>query len=154
MFCRVLLLFVVVFVVVRNWLIWSISFRVTPLELGQSYDCPSASEVTLKKMGKWITWKNWQYHDNIRKQIKIIYTENKRSSISQLWWHRKLSLWQLTVPPVTTKLSKWWPFVFSVHNLRNILLRQWSKVERLALNIHLFVHSFVLLFIHSIIHIW
>ena len=34
---------------------WAISlimfFRVTPLALGQSYDCPRASEVTLKNMG-------------------------------------------------------------------------------------------------------
>ena len=29
-----------------------IFFRVTSLALGQSYDCPSASEVTLKDMGK------------------------------------------------------------------------------------------------------
>ena len=29
-----------------------IFFRVTPLELEQSYDCSSASEVTLKDMGK------------------------------------------------------------------------------------------------------
>ena len=28
-----------------------ISFRVASLSLGQSYDCPSASEVTLKDMG-------------------------------------------------------------------------------------------------------
>ena len=42
--------------------------------------------------------------------------ENKRSSIWQPcrhWWQRKLSLRQLTVPPVTTRLSNWWPFVFS-----------------------------------------
>ena len=32
-----------------------ISFRVTSLALGQSYDCPSASEVTLQDMGKLIT---------------------------------------------------------------------------------------------------
>ena len=35
-------------------------------------------------------------------------TENKRSSIWKLcrhWWHRKLSIWQLTVPPVTTMLT-------------------------------------------------
>ena len=51
---------------------------------------------------------------------KISTTENKRSSIWQLcrhWWHRKLSLRQLTVPPVTTKLSNWRPFVFS--DMRN-----------------------------------
>ena len=42
--------------------------------------------------------------------------ENKRSSVwrhCRHWWHRKLSLRQLTVPPVTTKLSNWQPFVFS-----------------------------------------
>ena len=47
----------------------------------------------------------------------FLFTENKRSSIWELcrhWWHRKLSKWQLTVPPVTTKLSNWRPFVFSV----------------------------------------
>ena len=43
-------------------------------------------------------------------------TENKRSSIWQLcrhWWHRKLLKWQLTVPPMRTKLSNWRSFVFS-----------------------------------------
>ena len=37
-------------------LIVPISFRITSLALGQSYDCPSASEATLKYMGKQITW--------------------------------------------------------------------------------------------------
>ena len=32
--------------------IYMMAFRVTSLALGQSYDCPSASEVTLKNMGK------------------------------------------------------------------------------------------------------
>ena len=32
-------------------LYWSIFFRVTSRPLGQSYDCPSASETTLKDMG-------------------------------------------------------------------------------------------------------
>ena len=31
----------------------SISFRVTSLALGQSYDCPNASEVTMKDMVNW-----------------------------------------------------------------------------------------------------
>ena len=30
----------------------TMSFKVTSLALGQSYDCPSASEVALKDMGK------------------------------------------------------------------------------------------------------
>ena len=38
------------FVVVQLWLIWPIHIRVASLALGQSYDCPSASEVTLKDM--------------------------------------------------------------------------------------------------------
>ena len=41
---------------------------------------------------------------------------NKTLSIWQLCrdsWHRKFSLRQLTVPPVTTKLSNWRSFVFS-----------------------------------------
>ena len=45
----------------------------------------------------------------------VTLTEEKIWSIWQLcrqWWHRKLSLWQLMVPPVTTKLSTWWFFVF------------------------------------------
>ena len=38
------------------------------------------------------------------------FTKNKISSIWQLCrhlWHWKLSLWQLMVPPMTTKLSNW-----------------------------------------------
>ena len=48
-------------------------------------------------------------------------TENKRLSIWQLchyWWHRKLSEWQLTVPPVTDKVVKLTTFCF-----------QWSCVQ-------------------------
>ena len=44
-------------------------------------------------------------------------TENKNSSIWQLcshWLYRKLSEWQLTVPPVTTKLFDWRCFIFCV----------------------------------------
>ena len=38
---------------IRNDVIYlSVFFRVTSLALGQSYDCPSASEVTLKNMSK------------------------------------------------------------------------------------------------------
>ena len=33
----------------------SIFFRIASLALGQSYDCPSASEATLKNMDKYIT---------------------------------------------------------------------------------------------------
>ena len=36
-----------------------ISFRITSLTQGQSYDCPSASEETVKEMGKYIPWINW-----------------------------------------------------------------------------------------------
>ena len=39
----------------KTWcksLYFMVCFRVTSLALGQSLDCPSASEVTLKEMGK------------------------------------------------------------------------------------------------------
>ena len=46
---------VLCYVVVRHQPISPISFRVTSLVLGQSHDCPSASETTLNDMGKSIT---------------------------------------------------------------------------------------------------
>ena len=49
--------------------------------------------------------------------FNLLFTEKKRSSIWHLchhWWHSQLSLRQLTVPPVTAKLSNWRSFVFSV----------------------------------------
>ena len=44
-----------------------ISFRVTSLALGQSYDCPSGSKVTLKDMGK---------SDSIKTQQSINHVDN------------------------------------------------------------------------------
>ena len=51
---------------------FSISFRLTSLALGQ-YDCPSASEATLKNMGNQITWI----------YMELLYKQNKTK-------HRKL----------------------------------------------------------------
>ena len=53
----------------------TILFRVVSLTLGQSYDCPSASETTLKDMGKYIIWihKNWWYIHNKTKHNKNKY---------------------------------------------------------------------------------
>ena len=47
-----------------------ISFRVTSLALGQSCDCPSASEVTLKDMGTRIRTRNSFYCYNHAQQKK------------------------------------------------------------------------------------
>ena len=54
------------FVVVWYGLIIPIFFRVASLALGQSYDCPSASEATLKSIGKYVIWihHNWWYNHN------------------------------------------------------------------------------------------
>ena len=41
-------------------LILPIYVRIISLALGQSYDCPSASEVILQDMGKWIIWNHWE----------------------------------------------------------------------------------------------
>ena len=45
--------------------------RVTSLALKQSYDCPSASEATLKGMGKLITWICLEWWYNLNKIICI-----------------------------------------------------------------------------------
>ena len=62
------------FVAITCWLILPISFRVASVALGQAYDCPSASEATLKDMGKRIT----AIHDKMMvypKHIKHTETE-------------------------------------------------------------------------------
>ena len=51
-------------------------------------------------------------------QFSVKTIENKRLLILQLcrhWWYRKLSIWQLAAPPVTTKLSNWRPSLFNDH---------------------------------------
>ena len=61
----------VVFIVVWYQSILPIFIRVTSLALEQSYDCPSASEATLKDMDKHTIWtsKNWKYNPNKTKTI-------------------------------------------------------------------------------------
>ena len=49
-----------------------IFFRVASLALGQSYDCPSASEGTLKDMGKTI-WTKPQQHTTAHNKMLTIY---------------------------------------------------------------------------------
>ena len=44
------------FTVISYWSILPIYLRVTSLALEKSYDCPSASDPTLKRMAKWFTW--------------------------------------------------------------------------------------------------
>ena len=51
------------------------------------------------------------YYASLKTKIKSIW------QLCRHWWHNKLSLRQLTVPPVTTKLSNWRSFVFSVSPL-------------------------------------
>ena len=41
-------------------------FMVTSLALGQSYDCPSAGEVTMKNMGKFDGYWNTTKHNKVR----------------------------------------------------------------------------------------
>ena len=52
-----------------------ISFRVTSLTLGQSSDCPSASGVTLKNMGKFTArlHTNWFYSHSLTKHNQTVY---------------------------------------------------------------------------------
>ena len=61
----------VVFVVALYQLIFSISFRVASLALGQSYDYPSASEATLIHTGKQISKLQQDNHEITTKQSTI-----------------------------------------------------------------------------------
>ena len=72
--------------------------------------------MTIK--GAWpnIGWDAVWACNSSRANAETEFTENKRLSIWQLcrhWWHPKLSLIQLMVPPVMTKLSNWQIFVVS-----------------------------------------
>ena len=50
-----------------------ISFRVASMALGQSYDCPSASEVTLKDMGKIDQHQNTAMHEPCGHSRGVLY---------------------------------------------------------------------------------
>ena len=65
-----------------------ISFRVASLALGQSYDCPSASEATLKNMGKWIdNMKPVKIHNvTSTKQIFFFFNKTDYSDITWTSW--------------------------------------------------------------------
>ena len=69
--------FIMVFVINHYWInmmYLPISFRVASLALGQSYDCPSASEATLKDM------------DEIDHQVPQQNTRDLEPCANVLWW--------------------------------------------------------------------
>ena len=59
-----------------SWRFLPKSFRFTSLALGQSYDCPSNSEVNLKNMGEWdhMEWmhRKWWYNHNKTRHSKTM----------------------------------------------------------------------------------
>ena len=59
-------------------------FKVTSQGLGQSYDCPSACEGTLKNMGRLITWNPLETNMNLTKQST---TKHVHISLHTLQWH-------------------------------------------------------------------
>ena len=64
-----------------------ISFRVASLALGQSYDCPGASEATLEDMGK--STGTWPQHNTTKYKLYEYFmgcTEGNKSS----WWHHRM----------------------------------------------------------------
>ena len=84
---------VLCYVVVRHQPILPISFRVTSLALGQSYDCPSANETTLNDMGKSITSSRKGCYDyNKTKHNKIICI--LYGMYSGPWFNIKMSSYQ------------------------------------------------------------
>ena len=98
----VVLCFVVVIntMQVDSQIIFAISFRVASLALGQSYDYPSAREVTLKDMGNsdhsLITTKQVQtmcitVGCTIKKKVNIMNTAYKAWKLDLAWiWRSKL----------------------------------------------------------------
>ena len=75
------------FVVVWYCLILPISFRVTSLALGQSYDCPSANEATLVGRGKIILYQIKTKHKKAWTMYIITVTSY---GISNHWQHNCL----------------------------------------------------------------
>ena len=85
----------------------SISFRVTSLALGQSHDCPSASEATLKDMGKEITW----IHEELAMQPQQDKAQQNREYlmgytviIYDTWLRRAI----IVIIAVVTDDNPWW----------------------------------------------
>ena len=63
-----------------------IYFRVASLALGQSYDCPSASEATLKDMGYKIRWYLWPCNKMLIVSILSgMYWLLKKNKIIWIW---------------------------------------------------------------------
>ena len=65
--------------------------------------------------------------DKMKSNITLTYCISSTESCHNAnfccpWWHWRLSFWQPTVPPVTTKLALWQLYVFSVvaHKLCDI----------------------------------
>ena len=95
------------------WLILPISFRVASLAFGQSYDCPSASEATLKDMSKEITLICWKkYIHNKIKHTKtgcIFYEKHCVWYITTISYQSFFSSGQIEIyfnPGVFSRLSK------------------------------------------------
>ena len=80
-----------------------ISFRVASLALGQSYDCPSASEVTLKDMK--IDWQQTTPKHNKARIVCIFPGKYCISNVSEV------KIWQFCTGLSTYRLSinRFWP---------------------------------------------
>ena len=65
--------------VFRRWSVLPTSFRVTSLALGQSNDCPNASEATLKDMGNIESWVNYELITQLRQN------KTKQNHVHILW---------------------------------------------------------------------
>ena len=115
---------------VRHWSILIISFRVTSLALGQSYDCPRASEVIPTSIDNRITWINREliiWPQQSKAKQNHVHTETWELSLCQLyhhWWHRLLchQWWQswhydLSQIPVHILWARLYPVIPLAHQL-------------------------------------
>ena len=80
------------FVMIRYQAIKLICFWLTSLALGQSYDCPSVSEVTQKNIGKYIIRVN-----PLKIDYNLNHTKHNQIGVHILWGIACVSL--LRIPP-------------------------------------------------------
>ena len=123
--CFFVLWFILVMLLVLNTICFTIFFRVASQALGQSYDCPSASEVTLKDMGNhdqclnttnhghmWnmciIFWKfcatfERLFHEKLHHMIyyvhRLFQANNKNIKSYALWMFCQGIHWWLVISP-------------------------------------------------------
>ena len=131
-----------------------ISFRITALALGQSYNCPIAIKHPRRNRYMCTTWitRLWWWNNKKIKHYKPckIFHEWKRYQLYHHWWHRRLLQWQpritydwivqrVNIKYLKTTLSKYVSNHVSPLCCRSIKCRyalQWRDYDRSGVSNH------------------